>query len=89
MKAIEILQSYKNETKACRDEKVKLEHMEVGDLVLLRCPRTKALGKLEPKWTGPFMVVDRTRPASFRLANSEGRVLEHSWNANNLYHFYI
>jgi hypothetical protein len=89
MKAIEILQSYKNETKACRDENVKLEHMEVGDLVLLRSPRTKALGKLEPKWTGSFMVVDKTRPGSFRLADIEGRVLEHSWNSNNLCRFYI
>jgi hypothetical protein len=35
MKAIENLQSYQNETRACRDKKVKQKHIEAGDLVLL------------------------------------------------------
>jgi hypothetical protein len=35
MKAIENLQSYQNETRAWRDKKVKLKHIEAGDLVLL------------------------------------------------------
>jgi hypothetical protein len=89
MKAVKNLQSYQNETKAWRDKKVKLKHMEVGDLVLLRSPRTEASGKLEPKWTGPFVVVEKTRPRSFHLAENEGRVLKHSWNADNLRHFFI
>jgi hypothetical protein len=46
-------------------------------------PRTETTGKLEPKWTGPFMLMEKTRPGSFHLADSEGRVLEHSWNADN------
>jgi hypothetical protein len=29
-------------------------------------------------------VKEKTRSGSFRLAANEGRVLEHSWNANNL-----
>jgi hypothetical protein len=62
MKAVKNLQSYQNETKAWRDKKVKLKHIEVGDLVLLWSPRTEASGKLEPKWTGPFVVVEKTRP---------------------------
>jgi hypothetical protein len=28
----------------------------------------------------------KTRPGSFCLANNEGRVLEHSWNAGNHFH---
>jgi hypothetical protein len=48
MKAVENLQSYQDETKTWRDKKVKLKHIVVGDLVLLRSPRTEALGKLEP-----------------------------------------
>jgi hypothetical protein len=35
MKAVENLQSYQNETRAWRDKKVKQNHIEVGDLVLL------------------------------------------------------
>jgi hypothetical protein len=62
MKVVENLQSYQNETKAWRDKKVKLKHIEVGDLVVLWSTRIEALVKLEPKWTRPFMVVEKTRP---------------------------
>jgi hypothetical protein len=58
-----------------RDKKVKLQHIEAGDLVLLQSPQTEALGKLEPKCIGPFVVTEKTRPRSFYLANNEGRVL--------------
>jgi hypothetical protein len=62
MKAVENLQSYQDETKAWRDKKVWLKHIDVGDLLLLRSPRTEALGKLEPKLTRPFVVMEKTRP---------------------------
>jgi hypothetical protein len=71
MKAVKNLQSYQNETRAWRDKKVKLKHIKVGDLVLLRSPCTKASGKLEPKWTGLFIVIEKTRPGSFQLADNE------------------
>jgi hypothetical protein len=89
MKEVENLQSYHNETRAWRDKNVKQKHIEAGDLVLLRSPCMEASGKLEPKWSGPFVVTEKTRPGSFHLADSEGRVLEHSWNADNLRCFYI
>jgi hypothetical protein len=89
MKEVKNLQSYQKETKAWTDKKVKLKHIEVGDTVLLRSPRTKTTGKLEPKWTESFLVMEKTRPGSFRLADNEERVLEHSWNADNLRHFFI
>jgi hypothetical protein len=43
-------------------KKVRLKNIDVGDLVLMRSPRNEALGELEPKWTGPFMVMEKTRP---------------------------
>jgi hypothetical protein len=89
MKIVENLQSYQNETKAWRDKKVKLKNIEAGDLLLLRSPHTEASGKLEPKWTGPFMVTEKIRPGSFYLADNKGRVVEHSWNADNHCCFYI
>jgi hypothetical protein len=64
-------------------------YIEARDLVLLRSPRTEASGKLEPKWIGPFVVTEKTRPRSFCLVDNEGRVLEHSWNTDNLRRFYI
>jgi hypothetical protein len=80
MKAIENLQSYQNEMRAWRDKKSKVK---AEDLVLLRSPRTEASKKLELKWT------EKIRPGSFRLADTKGRELEHSWNADNLYRFYV
>jgi hypothetical protein len=49
MKVIENLQAYLTEMRAWRYKKVKEKTIEVGDLVLLRSPRTKASSKLEPK----------------------------------------
>jgi hypothetical protein len=89
MKEVDNIHSYQNKTKAWRDKKVKLKNIKAGDLVLLRSPRTEDSGKLEPKWTRPFVVIEKIRPGSFRLANNEGRVLEHSWNGDNLRCFYI
>jgi hypothetical protein len=54
-----------------------MKNIDVGDLMLMRNPRTKAAGKLELKWTGLFIVTEKTRPGSFRLADSEGKELEH------------
>jgi hypothetical protein len=65
MKAVKNLQSYQNKTKAWSDKKVKLKNIEAGDLVLLWSPRTEASRKLEPKWTGPFVVTEKIRPGSF------------------------
>jgi hypothetical protein len=59
MKAVENLQSHQNEPKAWRDKKVKIKHIEAGDLVLLRSSRREVSGKLEPKWTRPFVVTEK------------------------------
>jgi hypothetical protein len=88
-KAVENLQSYQNEARAWRDKKVRQKQIKAGDLVLLQSPHTEVPGKLEPKWIGPFLVIENTRPRSFQLANTKGKALEHSWNADNLHSFYI
>jgi hypothetical protein len=49
---------------------------------------SEASGKLQPKCSGPFVVIEK-KPGSFCLADNEGRVLEHSWNADNHRCFYI
>jgi hypothetical protein len=61
MKAVDNLQSYQNKTSAWRDKKLKKKHIEAGDLVLLRSPRTEASEKLEHKWSGPFVVIEKNK----------------------------
>jgi hypothetical protein len=60
MRDVENLQSYQNESKAWRDKKVMQKHIEAGDLVLLRSPHTEASRMMEPKWSGPFVVTEKT-----------------------------
>jgi hypothetical protein len=55
----------------------------------LRGPRTENTGKFETKWTRPYMISKKTRLGTYRLSGTQGRALEHSWNAENLHRFYI
>jgi hypothetical protein len=89
LKVVTNLQKYQNETRNWRDPKVKKRDFDVGNLVLLRSPRTESSGKLEAKWEGPFVIVEKTRPEAYHLTDPQGSKLEHSWNADNLCRFYI
>jgi hypothetical protein len=77
------------ETKAWRDPKVKLWEFDIGNLVLLRSPRTVSISKLEAKWIGPYMVTEKSRPGAYRLSDPQGRLLEHSWNTENFHRFFV
>jgi hypothetical protein len=35
------------------------------------------------------MVGEKMRPGAYRLSDSLGKMLEYSWNADNLHHFYV
>jgi hypothetical protein len=89
LKAVANLQKYKDETRSWRDLKVKEKDLNVGNLVLLWSPHTESSGKLEPKWEGPYVIIEETRPGAFCLADPQGPKLENSWNAENLRQFYI
>jgi hypothetical protein len=52
-------------------------------------PTNGSFQKLEPKWMGPFLVIEKTKLGSFHLTDTEGRELEHYWNADNLHCFNI
>jgi hypothetical protein len=89
LKSMSNMQKYQQETRAWRDPKVKLKQFEVGNLVLLRSPCTENTGKLEAKLIGTYVVAEKTRPGAYRLSDTQGKVLEHSWNAENLCRSYI
>jgi hypothetical protein len=83
------LQKYQDEIRAWRDLKVKQREFEAGNLVLLWISRTESSSKLESKWVGPYVVMKKSRPGAYHLSDSQGKMLEHSWNADNLCHFYV
>jgi hypothetical protein len=69
LKAVTNIQKYQDEIRTWTD---------VGNLVLLRSPRTKNIGKFETKWAGPYVVIDKMRPDAYHLSDTQGRALEHS-----------
>jgi ABC-type Zn2+ transport system substrate-binding protein/surface adhesin len=80
LKAVTNLEKYQEEMRAWRDLKVKLKQFEDGNLVLLRSPHTENTRMFEAKWTWPYVISEKMRPGAYRLSNTQGRVLEHSWN---------
>jgi hypothetical protein len=88
-KVVTNMQKYQEETRAWRDPKVKLQEFNVGNLVLLRSPRTENIGKFEAKWIGPYVIIEKMRPGTYHLSDPHGKLLEHSYNAENLHHFFI
>ena len=57
-----------------------------GDLVLREVKQPK---KLQNQWEGPYVIMQRTAQASYRLRDIEGRELSHSWHAESLKKFYV
>jgi hypothetical protein len=52
-------------------------------------PCTENTGKFKAKWIGPYVVSEKMEPGAYRLSDTQGRVLEHSWNVENHHCFYI
>jgi hypothetical protein len=61
VKAVTNLQKYQDETRSWRDLKVKKKDFNMNDLVLLWSPQTESSGKLESKWEGPYVIIEKTR----------------------------
>jgi hypothetical protein len=89
LKAVTNLQKYQDETRNWRDPRVKKRDFDMANLVLLRSPPTESYDKLESKWEGSYVIIEKTRPEAYRLTDPQGPKLEHSWNVDNLRRFYI
>jgi hypothetical protein len=87
--ALQALNKYQAQTKACRDHTVVPREFNKVDLILVRTARTESRGKLEPKWEGPFIVKTKSSPSAYRLTTPSGEDLEHSWNIDNLRKFFV
>jgi hypothetical protein len=87
LKVVTNLHKYQDKTRNWRDPKVKKRDFNVGNLVLLQSPRTESSDKLEAKWEGPYMIIEKTRLGAYRLADPKGPKLEHSCNVDNLCRF--
>jgi hypothetical protein len=89
LQAVENINKYQAETIKWRDRKVRLKNIKPEHLVLRRVANPDAVGKLQLKWEGPFLVVSSSRPGSYRLKDMDGNVIPRSWNADELRRYYV
>jgi len=73
LEAVENITKYQQETKKWRDRKVVRKDIQDGDLVLRKKGDHTNVGKLEPKWEGPYTAIQAGRSGSFYLKVLEGR----------------
>ena len=78
LEAVENITKYQDQTKKWRDNQVIRKLIQDGDLVLRRKPNVENVGKLQPKWEGPYMEKAARRTGSFYLTDGEGKTTTHT-----------
>ena len=84
-------EEYQRKTARYYNQKVKPRSYMPGDLVLkklLPARKNPAHGKLGPNWEGPYIISQVVRPGNYELQTEEGKILQHTWNAEHLKRFY-
>ncbi|XP_066160602.1 uncharacterized protein [Oryza sativa Japonica Group] len=89
VEALEHMRKYAVNTSATYNKKVRPTDLLPGHLVLRKKTNPVAVGKLESKWKGPYLIKHKSRAGSFRLATLEGEEFDHSWNTASLKRFYV
>uniref|UniRef100_I1QRR3 RNase H type-1 domain-containing protein n=1 Tax=Oryza glaberrima TaxID=4538 RepID=I1QRR3_ORYGL len=89
VEALEHMHKYAISTSATYNKKVRPTELIPGHLVLRKKANPVAVGKLELKWEGPYLIKRKSTTGSFRLATLEGEEFDHSWNAASLKRFYV
>ena len=85
------IKEYQRKTARYYNKRVKPRSYVPGDFVLKKLLPTRknlAHGKLSPNWEGPYIISRVVRPGNYELQTEEGKILQHTWNAEHLKHFY-
>ncbi|XP_075474725.1 uncharacterized protein LOC142505570 [Primulina tabacum] len=81
------MEAYKNRIAQSYNRRVIQRSFQVGDLVL-RKVQEEQRGKLDPKWEGPFKVIERLSCGAYYLENTQGNALKRPWNAYHIRKYY-
>ena len=84
-------EEYQRKTTRYYNQRVKPISYMLGDLVLkklLPSRKNPTHGKLGPNWEGPYIITRVVRPGNYELQTEEGKILQHTWNAEHLKRFY-
>lgn len=80
---------YAKDTSTSYNKWVRLTKILPRQLVLKKKANQVAVGKLESKWEGLYLVKHRSRTGLFRLATLEGKELSHYWNVASLKRYFV
>jgi hypothetical protein len=72
------LARYQQTLRRYHDKAIRPWAFAVGNLVLRRIQSGEERHKLSPPWEGPFIVMEVTRPGSYRLTQMDGTPIENS-----------
>ena len=84
-------EEYQRKTARYYNQRVKPRSYMLGDLVLkklLPARKNPTHRKLGPNWEGPYIITRVVRPGNYELQTEEGKILQHTWNAEHLKRFY-
>ena len=84
-------EEYQRKTARYYNQKVKPRSYMPGDLILkklLPARKNPTHGKLGPNREGPYIISRVVRPGNYELQTEEGKILQHTWNAEHLKRFY-
>ena len=84
-------EEYQRKTTRYYNKKVKPRSYMPGDLVLkklLPAMKNPVHGKLGHNWEGPYIISRVVKPDNYELQTEEGKILQHTWNAEHLKRFY-
>jgi hypothetical protein len=79
---------YQQTLRRYHDKVVRHRSFAVGDLVLRRILTGEGRHKLSTLREGSFIVLEVTRPGSYRLTQMDGTEVGNSWNIEHLRKFY-
>ncbi|KAL0449022.1 UNVERIFIED_CONTAM: hypothetical protein Slati_1458600 [Sesamum latifolium] len=68
--------------------RVRPGNFQVGDLVLRKVEASGPIGKLDPKWEGPYKVVEIVIGGAYKLQQMDGKSVPRTWNVANLKKYY-
>ncbi|GJZ39734.1 reverse transcriptase domain-containing protein [Tanacetum coccineum] len=73
------------------NSKVRSTSFKPGDLVYRSndASRAKEVGKLGPKWEGPYEVTEALGRGAYKLRDRDGKKLPRTWNVRNLKKCYV
>jgi hypothetical protein len=77
---------YKKKMEGYYNQRVRAITFRPADLVLRHneASRQENLGKLGPKWEGPYQIAEAHEKGSYKLQTMDGNSVPHHWNAMQL-----